>query len=901
MQEGRNIGIEEEYVEDHDEKPYKFLTKVKGGDGDGEGGPPGEDEPAADSVPPPVESPAEEKEEEVVAKKDEDEPASDKPPTEAPKEDSDKPPTEAPKEDSDKPPTEAPKEDSDKPPTEAPKEEETTTTTTSTTTAETTTEAPKEGKTISWKGTAVNVNGIMTSSPTAKPTTKPPGWTSPPNPYIEKFNTTEWQTFHKTQWENRVANAVDINTKYGTYCANEPAQPMCPELEVDVAEDGKKKTPKLKDDWHYLEAGPTVICNDTGTQDLRCGVGSPWLNKTIWPLIRGPFCVTQDKERKDKYPLPTELEPYYKLGYNYDDTTQSKDGEPFDGGAASANDELPFDANTVKDHLLKFEAMLDHYYEGLSEQLLEKNIQPMPDSPLYGPMLKAYADQIARIILRVKNGGDKKMVIGVLGDSVTSGTDNCYFDAWPEVLRRQLSPIYASMGIDIEIRNAGKNGGWALAPQMLCAYDMLGVADRPEELGLDFLFQCNPFVTASAVDAEHLIRRALLGNSHTIVSMTSQGRGGVDTDAFLEKYASIGLTFGIIVHEAETEIGYPDKGFKFWFPGTDRSFWGMPGDGFCHLTTRAGSSAVVNRNWHWGPKLHEHYADAYALLLSRATALAIDELLAGNMPSDPPKPSDVGLVGITKDLLSNEKLGITPDGPPTWKHMLIDDMTSDEIINGGIGGVRCAIGSANQPDSILLQHWLRPAEGSPFETKMKERNGVSFVPLDAIAANFYQVTPIISPPNKAVEVGNWVSDPEGFGEEAPRTLEQCNHVDGSTLVNFGNKPDLSWVVWEVPAGSISMGRIMICHQRGRGTKPAEGMLDNGNVRFHIALPDGANGWKVVEDVQKIKPVIYVEQDCTPVVQLTDDADLKAAKEGGLWAAVEWKKEGVFDFDYLVAM
>jgi len=33
----------------------------------------------------------------------------------------------------------------------------------------------------------------------------------------------------------------------------------------------------------------------------------------------------------------------------------------------------------------------------------------------------------------------------------------------------------------------------------------------------------------------------------------------------------------------------------------------------------------------------------------------------------------------------------------------------------------------------------------------------------------------------------------------------------------------------------------------------------------------------------------------------DDADLKVAREGGVWVAVEWKKEGIFDFDYLVAM
>ena len=132
---------------------------------------------------------------------------------------------------------------------------------------------------------------------------------------------------------------------------------------------------------------------------------------------------------------------------------------------------MPFDPAVVKQHFLKFEAMLEHYYEGLARPLLEKQLSPKPDDPLYAPMLKAHADQIARVLLRAanaKNGkegaaGDlTKMVIGVLGDSVTSGTDNCYYDAWPEVLRRQILPLFAAMGIDVEVRNAGKNGGWNL-------------------------------------------------------------------------------------------------------------------------------------------------------------------------------------------------------------------------------------------------------------------------------------------------------------------------------------------------------------------------------------------------------------------------------------------------------
>jgi len=626
----------------------------------------------------------------------------------------------------------------------------------------------------------------------------------PSNPYITKFNTSAFLTFHQNQWNERAQNAIDIKTNYGSYCSNADKfpddKPMCPPLQVDST------TNKTIYEWEFeiLYQGPTIECMDTGTKDIRCGRSDPWLNKTIWPLVRGPFCAVQDKQRNEKFPLPEELKPYYELGYDRVDPTKSTDGKPFNGGtpSPSKNKLFTFGPKIVQDHLLKFEAMLDHYYQGLSNQLLERQISPTPESEYYLPMLQSYANQISRIILRsstkdvgvdINTSEMNKLVIGVLGDSVTSGTDNCYYDAWPEQLRRQLSPIFASMKINIEIRNAGKNGGWNLSPQMLCAHDMLGVNDdryiENDGLGLDFLFQCNNFVKATAVDAEHLIRRALLGggSSRTIISMNLQK--DMDGDAFMERYSKYGLSIGNVYQDALPELGLPESGYKYWFPANDRAFWGMQGDGFCHLTTRSGSSSVVNRNWHWGPKTHQTYADAYALLLVRATRMAIDDLVAGRMPPDnPPKPSDVE---VLMDAPSE-------DTPPTYRDLYISDMRSDKADNnnGGISGVRCAVGAANQPNSTLLSHWLRPAEGSPFEEKMKSRNGVSFVPIDHLnSTGFYKVSSPISPPNNAVEVGDWVADPTSFGAEAPRTREQCLHVDGSTLVNMNNKPDISWLVW----------------------------------------------------------------------------------------------------------
>ena len=89
---------------------------------------------------------------------------------------------------------------------------------------------------------------------------------------------------------------------------------------------------------------------------------------------------------------------------------------------------------------------------------------------------------------------------------------------------------------------------------------MLGVSGRPNGDGLDFLFICNPFVKAETVDAEHLIRRALLGKTHTVVSMTVQSK--LKGDPMLERYAGLGLNLGTPWGDAPPELGLPEKGHK---------------------------------------------------------------------------------------------------------------------------------------------------------------------------------------------------------------------------------------------------------------------------------------------------------------------------------------------------
>jgi len=758
-----------------------------------------------------------------------------------------------------------------------------------------------------------------TQSPTQSPTagvtpspTEAAAWSAPANPHLS-FDTDEYRAFVRGQWSERADNSAWIDDHYGVYCDKKKEDNMC--VPMNATDGGI--VDKSRD---ALLLGPTVSCAETGMPDMPCGRGDPWVNKTIWPLVRGPLCAEHDRERRGRFPLPDELRPYFDLGYDRSDPTKSADAPPFPLTPGRKTGLLHFDPDEMKAHLLKFQAMLEHYYEGIASSTLERQLVPDSGSEHYGPMVQANADQMARIILRAgraEPSAGASMTIGVLGDSVTAGQDNCYYDAWPEVLRRTLSPIMGAMGVTLSVRNAGKNGGWNLASQMMCAHDMLG-ASTADGGSLDFLYQTNPFVSATGVDAEHMIRRAVLGDG-AVVSIVNQKTDMVD----LTPYFARGLTVAKVYGDSPPEMGTARDGhkYKFWFPARDRAFWGMLGDGFCHLTTRGGSSTVVNRNWHWGPKLHETYADAYALLLARATVKAIDDLAAGVSP-----PQVEVEAGDMPEIISK----VESKDKPNWRDMLAKDMSNPDFVNRGLQGVRCAIGSANQPTSALLSDWLEDAAESPFAQLMASRNGVSYVPPGhrEPGSGFYSVSSPISGPNVAVgkDEEGWVpaEQLEGFSPECPRTREQCLHADGKTMVNMnkgnlgdGSLDSRSWLVWRVPERTLMVGRAMMCHPRGAKKKLAEGDIESDRVRFHYAVPvRGANGeygedWKIREDVHRGMSIDYVNQECTPIVSLpsqhpvdTTDAvagDRGAAWNGGMYVAVEWSLATVFEFDYLVAM
>ena len=86
---------------------------------------------------------------------------------------------------------------------------------------------------------------------------------------------------------------------------------------------------------------------------------------------------------------------------------------------------------------------------------------------------------------------------------------------------------------------------------------MLGGSDRKNDVGLDFLFQLNPFVRADDSDAEHLIRRSLFGEKHTLVGLSLQDN--MYAGSVVNRYS----TAGFIVLK---EPGYALSALKFPIP-----------------------------------------------------------------------------------------------------------------------------------------------------------------------------------------------------------------------------------------------------------------------------------------------------------------------------------------------
>ena len=112
-----------------------------------------------------------------------------------------------------------------------------------------------------------------------------------------------------------------------------------------------------------------------------------------------------------------------------------------------------------------------------------------------------------------------------------AGADNCYYDAWPNGIDRQLKPFFGAAKVDFTCRDGGHNGGFPMAAQIVCAEAIAG-------MDADMIVQSSPFVHPDRSDPifEDFVRRAAIEG--VIVNVQSGAEKLVDA------YARYGLTSG---------------------------------------------------------------------------------------------------------------------------------------------------------------------------------------------------------------------------------------------------------------------------------------------------------------------------------------------------------------------
>jgi hypothetical protein len=252
---------------------------------------------------------------------------------------------------------------------------------------------------------------------------------------------------------------------------------------------------------------------------------------------------------------------------------------------------------------------------------------------------QAMADHFSRIFVHRLSDPtrENKVSFGVFGDSVTAAQDNCFYDAWPNALQRQLAPLFKAAGLEFEVRMHAFNGGYDISFEAAACMGAALGAD------VDLVAAYLPFVVGSVPNAaaESIVRSALRagalpsvqwpGYSHSYVDAAgktcvdaagdshscakSGGRdvnaeNGFDLDDYYEYGATAFLGSGSTVlegnagHQFHNAYGN-EVDQAYWGPHLGQFFWGQPGNGLCKMKTRSGSSAVIARNWHGGPLIYE--------------------------------------------------------------------------------------------------------------------------------------------------------------------------------------------------------------------------------------------------------------------------------------------------------
>eukprot|EP00038_Savillea_parva_P009584 m.184527 g.184527 ORF g.184527 m.184527 type:complete len:871 (+) comp16164_c0_seq1:95-2707(+) len=543
-------------------------------------------------------------------------------------------------------------------------------------------------------------------------------------------------------------------------------------------------------------------------------------NQSNWDRARHEMCSKQREKLKKEIHVPDDIMQYIDLVKLEAGEVTMSPGNP--------SGELSFNPAAVRDHFFKAQAALIVYAQGATPFTNLKDsaddFRPSPVDAEYESYIDALAKRFAALFVR----GDP-LIIAAAGDSTLAGADNCFYDNWLLTLERQLKPLFAAAGVQVQTRNCGHNGGFGAFDQLACAEAMLG---EDATIAITHFPFVRPREVYEDVPYELFLRRSLASGIIPHISNAFDGnvQGGVKPLLF--PYTKYGVGFG---PRSFGPYPYEKLGaFDYW-PSIGKSNWGRVGDGKCHTeSTRSGSAAVLARNWHPGPAGHQVRADTFAFHYMTAATQAL------TMIETDLKQSGGKLAPLRAKYRGRDAV---KDAVKTWPQVPV---TCDECKNPNTrwaDDVRKA--STQKPDKNPGCDPLCANDGSDTHfPKCLVRYGPFFGRnwSDWLVQDQSPGT-VIAPDDKPMADPRKWSDFNGSWSrvgswEPVRPLSQCTHLDRVVNLHMGTT---AATVFKVPKGTMQKGIVSACVQCG-GEKLPDGKHPwDADVAPTVAVQEGDGG------------------------------------------------------------
>ena len=328
------------------------------------------------------------------------------------------------------------------------------------------------------------------------------------------------------------------------------------------------------------------------------------------------------------------------------------------------------DSSTIEERLHagkvaveELHATLKEYYSG--HDAMEQSYVLQKSSPGYEEGLERISDKFARAIV----WGDK-FVVGAIGSSVTAGHDNCAYDSYEAQLERTMAPVAKSLGIEIEVRNAGEGGscGDSFQNQIWCMRHMVGDDVDVTHYSWSYFESGQSKIVHKF--HEMFIRWSLLMDRSPVPLIIYAGAG--KEVLFTGSYKTLLDAYG--------KWGFNQLHMQKGLLATHPSLltgkrWGEVGDGVHNITryglkeesARQKSLGVNFRNWHPGPLCFQTLADSIAWHYANAIHLALRNIREESEPRVrwPKSPKLVMVGDLPKPAFCSEDWCMNNDEGPS--------------------------------------------------------------------------------------------------------------------------------------------------------------------------------------------------------------------------------------------